>query len=75
MADTRRQTQYTSRLPLRGSQIRLLPGNQIRERESWEDEGILYTGGNPKKKVPLSGARISGTEHFFFGGGGQTGME
>jgi hypothetical protein len=42
----------------------LLPGNQIRERESWEDEGILYTGGNPKK-VPLSGARISGNEHAF----------
>jgi len=46
-ADAHRQTQ--TRLHLRGSQIRLLPGNQIGERESWEDEGILYTRGNPKK--------------------------
>jgi len=41
-ADKHRQTQYTTRLHLCGS--------QIRERDSWEDEGILYTGGNPGEK-------------------------
>ena len=60
-ADKHRQTQYTTRLHLCGS--------QIRERDSWEDEGILYTGGNPGgKKVPLSGAPISWTEHAVLGG-------
>jgi hypothetical protein len=44
----------------------LLPGNQIREREAGKTKGF-YILGEIRKKVPLSGARISGTEHVFWG--------
>jgi hypothetical protein len=60
--DTYLQTQYTTRLRLRGSQIRLLPGNQITERENCEDEEILYTRRNLKKiksAAPLSSLELN----------------
>ena len=68
------QTQYTTRLHLRGSQIRLLPGNQIRERESWEDEGILYTAGNPEKKYRFLTLASLELNTLFFGGVDSDGM-
>jgi hypothetical protein len=52
----------------------LLPGNQIRERESWEDAGILYTGGKSEEKKYRFLALSSLELNTFFWGVDSDGM-